>query len=107
MVIDFNFADMDGDGKEEVIVNRTGDNQNYYKGFRIQILKNIGNQYVDITNNILQDYESFSDKFIFWLRTEDIDKNGKLDIFVADKGNRNTNNVLRWEKNVDGVFRKK
>jgi hypothetical protein len=107
IVIDFNFKDLDGDGTEEIILNRTGDNQNFYKGYRVQILKSVGKEYVDITDTIIKDYISETSKFNFWLRTEDIDKNGRVEIFVSDKGNRNTNIQLRWEKDVDGIFKRK
>ncbi len=109
VLIDINSADLDGDGIDEIIINRTQDRTaNFYQGFRIQILKNVGNYvYQDITDKIIQDYTSNTIKWIIWLRVEDIDKNGKLDIFDSDKGHYNTGVSLRWEKDTDGIFKRK
>ena len=107
--VDFNFADLDNDGVDEIIVNKTQDQTgNLYQGYKIQILKNIGNYvYNDITDKIIQNYNETSTKWIVWLRIEDIDNNGKLDIFDSDKGHYNTNTSIRWEQDIDGVFKKK
>lgn len=107
-IVDINFGDMDGDGIDEIILNRTQDvsSGNNYWGYRIQVLKAFGDTYQDITEKIMENYYSFTSKWIVWIRVEDIDKNGKLDIFDADKGHQNTNTVLRWEKDIDGIFRR-
>lgn len=109
VLIDINTADLDGDGIDEIIVNRTQDRTaNFYQGFRIQILKNIGNYvYNDVTDKIIQNYTSNTIKWIVWLRVEDIDKNGKIDIFDSDKGHYNTGVSFRWEKDTDGIFKRR
>ena len=102
---DFNFEDIDGDGKEELILSLL---RNDFSGLRVQILKNIGNySYKDITDNIIQDYLYPNENCIVWIRTEDIDKNGKLDIFDSDKSHGNRGYPFRWEQDVDGIFKRK
>ncbi len=109
VIVDFNFADLDDDGVEEIIVNRTGDpGRQYYLGYRLQILKtNNYTSYFDITDKIIQNYSSETIDWFPWIRTEDIDNNGKLDIFNTDAGNNRTRTIIRWEKSYDGVFRMK
>jgi hypothetical protein len=107
-VMDFNFIDVDKDGKEEIILNRTQDTSgNEYNGYRIQILKLVDGKYNDVTDNLMKDYFSEKAKWFPWIRVEDIDKNGKLDIFNSDKGYYNSGQSIRWEQDTDGVFKKK
>ena len=82
--------------------------KNDFSGLRVQILKNTGNySYKDITDKIIQDYLYPTESGIVWIRTEDIDKNGKLDIFDSDKSHGNRGYSFRWEQDVDGIFKKK
>lgn len=107
--LDFNFADLDNDGYDEIIINKTQDQSGVnYQGFRVQILKNSSNNnYIDITEKIMQNYYDTTTKWIVWLRVEDIDKNGKLDIFDSDKGHYNSGQSIRWEQDIDGIFKRK
>lgn len=109
VIVDFNFADIDNDGVSEIIINRTGDPKiGYYNGFRIQIIKTIDfKRYYDITTKVITDFTSTNIEWFPWLRTEDIDKNGLLDIFNTDKGNNNTRTILHWEMNSNGIFARK
>jgi hypothetical protein len=107
-VLDFNFADLDKDGKEEIILNRTQDaSGSIYTGYRIQILKLVDGKYNDVTDNLMKDNFSEKARWFPWIRVEDIDKNGKLDIFNSDKGYYNSGQSIRWEQDADGVFKKK
>jgi hypothetical protein len=107
-IMDFNFIDLDKDGKEEIILNRTQDaSGNSYNGYRIQILKLVDGKYNDVTDNLMKDYFSEKARWFPWIRVEDIDKNGKLDIFNSDKGYFNSGQSIRWEQDTDGVFKKK
>lgn len=107
VVVDFNFKDLDKDGIEEIIVNRTQTSPNYYEGYRIQILKSVGNnEYQDITDKVIQDYSSLTIRWITWINTTDVDKNGKLDIVDSDKGHYRTNTTIRWEQDTDGIFKR-
>jgi hypothetical protein len=106
--LDFCFEDLDNDKVEEIIVLKTQDpNTKAYEGYRVQILKSINGKYEDITSKIMTSFYSETIKWIVWLRVEDIDKNGKLDIFDSDKGHYNTGQSIRWEQDLDGIFRKK
>ena len=116
---DFCFKDIDNDGLIDIIVERSGgapmandptsyDFSKFWVGFRIQILKNVGNNsFVDKTDDFIRDYYSKEIHWMSILRLEDIDKNGKLDMFSSDKGNMNSGVIIRWEQDVDGIFRRK
>ena len=105
--VDFLYEDLNNDGIKEIIVSKSGGgNNNFYRGFRLQILENSGNyNFVDKTDNYIKDYISEEDTWIPWLRIQDIDKNGKLDIFTGDKGHKNSKVSQRWERDVDGFFK--
>lgn len=106
--LDFGFEDLDNDKIEEIIVLKTQDpNTRAYEGFRVQILKLINGKYEDVTLKMMANFYSETIKWIVWLRVEDIDKNGKLDIFDSDKGHYNTGQSFRWEQDTDGVFKRK
>ncbi|MCX6228434.1 MAG: VCBS repeat-containing protein [Bacteroidia bacterium] len=110
--LDFAVEDIDNDGINEVIVNRTGGIPsptppdtplNFYVGYRLQFLKkDASNIYRDISDKVAMDYFTITGGAINKIQIQDIDKNGKLDIFDPDK-----NQNLRWERDTDGIFRKK
>jgi hypothetical protein len=105
--VDFAYEDLNNDGTKEIVVSRaSGGSNTFYNGFRIQILENIGNyKFMDKTENYIKDYISTNDTWIPWLRVQDIDKNGKMDIFTSDKGHKNSNISQRWERDTDGIFK--
>ena len=108
VVVDINFKDLDNDGVEEIILDRTSSNPSFYVGYRIQVLKNNGNfSYSDVTDKTIENYSNTTLKWMVWLKIGDIDKNGKLDIYDSDKGHWGSGNTLRWEQDTDGIFRKK
>ena len=43
---------------------------------------------------------------IVWLRVQDIDNDGNVDIFNSDKGNSNIENVQHWEWDGSQMRRK-
>lgn len=81
-VLDFEAEDIDKDGDRDVIVNRTGGgNSNFYIGRKIQLLINGGNrQFTDATNKI-DNPGTDSDAWFPWLRAQDIDNDGDIDLF--------------------------
>lgn len=115
---DFCFEDLNNDGYCEIIINRCGgaamaddlrerDPTKFYVGSYIQILESTNGKYfTDETNKYIQNNSGF-DYNIIWLRIQDIDNNGYLDLFNTDKGCSNRGFSVRWEQDVDGVFKRK
>ncbi|WP_163714172.1 FG-GAP repeat domain-containing protein [Mangrovibacterium lignilyticum] len=86
-VLDFDAADFDNDGDRDLVVNRTGGgSSNFYVGSIIQLLENEGNRaFTDATSQI--DVPGGSEIAWFpWLRVQDIDDDGDIDIFPDDLG---------------------
>ena len=86
-VLDFEAEDIDNDGDKDLIVNRTGGgNNNFYQGRKIQLLLNNGNRnFVDATSQI-DNPGTDTDLWTPWLRAQDIDDDGDIDIFPDDFG---------------------
>ena len=84
VVLDFDAEDLDGDGDRDIVINRTGSGNNFYVGSKIQLLFNDGNRgFTDVTNRIDNPGTS-SDNWFPWVRVQDIDDDGDLDIFPDD-----------------------
>ena len=85
-VLDFDAGDFDKDGDRDVIVNRTGGGaSNFYVSARIQLLTNNGNrQFTDATNKI-NDPGKDTDNWFPWIRANDIDNDGDIDLFPDNK----------------------
>ena len=81
-VLDFDAEDIDKDGDKDLIINRTGGgNNNFYIGRKIQLLLNVGDrQFTDVTNKI-DNPGTDSDAWFSWLRAQDVDKDGDVDLF--------------------------
>lgn len=101
VILDIDFFDIDGDGKNEIILNRSGglkENNvitNFYRGRAIQILKQEGNTWLDKTNSLTNEFQEQLPVFVWvWLRIQDIDKNGKPDLFSMKI---NGSPYARWE----------
>jgi hypothetical protein len=88
VVVDIDFIDYDKDGKTDVLITRTGDGkleQGYYKGYYLQLLKNAGSKFEDVTKTALKDNASSTAKWINLIRVQDVDNDGDLDITTDDK----------------------
>jgi hypothetical protein len=98
-VVDIDMADLDGDGTNELAINRAGGHgnyQNFYEGWYIQIVKMNNKQFTDVTNEYI-DNNSFRNgpfNWLIWVRFQDYDKNGKLDLFSTICGEHK---FVRWE----------
>ncbi|MBD3748075.1 MAG: VCBS repeat-containing protein [Sphingobacteriales bacterium] len=102
IAIDINFMDFNKDGKMDIVLVRTGDNTGplkFYQGYYIQMLRNDGGTFTDVTTSVIpQNADPNAPKWINWIRTQDIDGDGNLDITTDDKFYG-----LEW-KNNNGVF---
>ncbi|MEY2997757.1 MAG: hypothetical protein RIQ82_1138 [Bacteroidota bacterium] len=79
--VDFDMEDIDNDGDIDLILNRTGGPDNLCQGVRVQLIVNEGNRmFVDATGNI-DTPGNATDDWITWLRVQDMDGDGDLDIF--------------------------
>nr|WP_294895419.1 VCBS repeat-containing protein [uncultured Pedobacter sp.] len=103
VIIDIDFIDYDKDGKTDVLITRTGDGkleQGYYKGYYLQLLKNSGSTFDDVTKTVLKDNASTTARWVNLIRVQDVDNDGDLDITTDDKLYG-----LSWINN-NGVFSK-
>lgn len=89
IIVDINFIDFDKDGKTDILITRTGDGTGsvpYYKGFYLQLLKNNGTSFSDVTGTTISSYKNSSiNYYIKKIRIQDVDNNGDLDITTDDK----------------------
>lgn len=102
IAIGISFIDYNADNKTDILLVRTGDNTGslaFYQGYYIQLLRNDGISFTDVTNsNLLNNADPNAPKWINWLRVHDLDNDGDLDISTDDKLYN-----LEW-KNSNGVF---
>ncbi len=75
LVLDYVFYDVDGDGRDEIIIARTGDpvfGKNY-EGWAIQVVKSIGRSFIDITDSVIRFEDScdYDDQTITWINFEE------------------------------------
>lgn len=102
-VIDIDVADIDGDDKKDIVLNRTGDGAgtlSFYQGYYIQVVKNIGSrQFADKTTEKLPSGSNPSEHWIDWIRLQDFNSDGHVDIVVDDSA-RN----LVWYNDGEGNF---
>lgn len=98
-VVDIDAEDIDNDGDRDVVVTRTGGGQdNFYVGFFIQIIINQGGRlFNDETNQRIS--TGTGDNWIDWIRLQDYDNDGDIDIIVDDD-DRN----LVWLNDGEGNF---
>lgn len=95
--------DINGDGNEEII-GRYGDDG---VTEQIKIYQHNGDFiYSDKTNELVDDNSNSTGRSMVWLRVQDIDGDGNIDIFNSDKGNSNIGNVQHWEWDGSQMKRK-
>jgi hypothetical protein len=106
-VLDIDFIDFNSDSKTDILLTRTGDGTSnpFYKGYYLQMLKNDGNSFSDVSSTVIKNNSTQIDvsdrwSWINWIRIHDVDNDGDLDITAEDKYYN-----LEWE-NVNGVFSK-
>lgn len=90
-VLDFEAADVDGDGDRDLILNRTRDGDDgaaggFYNGRLTQLVLHDGSRaFIDATGQI-DAPGTGSDPWFPWLRTVDLNQDGDLDIVPDDAG---------------------
>ena len=107
VVTDFNFFDLDDDGMDEIIITRTGDmlpdTSNFYQGWSIQIIKQNGGNFTDMTNSFIESYYSEDGGWIRWGHFKDYDGDGKVELYNTELPN--SANYLEWELNQGFLYR--
>ena len=84
IIVDIDVGDLDGDGNEDIVLNRTAEDPSY-SGFYIQIISGIGNRaFSDSTSQSIDFGAKETSVWIPWLRLVDINGDGHLDITVDD-----------------------
>ena len=101
VVTDFNFFDLDDDGMDEIIITRTGDmlpnTSNFYQGWSIQIIKQNGGNFTDMTDSFIENYSSQDGGWIRWGHFKDYDGDGQVEFYNTELPN--SANYLEWELN--------
>ena len=107
VVTDFNFFDLDDDGMDEIIITRTGDmlpdTSNFYQGWSIQIIKQNGGNFTDMTDSFIENYSSQDGGWIRWGHFKDYDGDGKVEFYNTELPN--SSNYLEWELNQGFLYR--
>lgn len=88
VVVDFDFLDFDKDGQTDILITRTGSGTSgplYYQGYYLQLLKGNGNTFTDVTTANLKNNANATAKWVNWIKVQDIDNDGDLDITADDK----------------------
>lgn len=85
-VLDFDIIDYNSDNKLDLVINRTGGGaSNNYQGSMIQLLENVGNREFNDNTSIIDNPGNSEDGWFPWLRVQDFDSDGDMDIFPDDK----------------------
>lgn len=112
VTVDYEIADLNNDDVEEILLVRTGgyvnendEMVNFYNGWRIQVLEKQGDGYIDNTSQFMNDYYGTS-QWLIRLRVQDIDRDGKLEIFENEKSNYQSYKPRFWKQNSNSFFEK-
>jgi hypothetical protein len=103
VILDIDFLDFDNDGKIDILINRTSGglaSTGYYRGYYLQLLKNNGTTFTDVTVSNLKFNVNLDSPWLNWVKVIDVDGDGDLDIASEDKLYG-----LSWINN-GGVFNK-
>lgn len=86
IVLDFDAADLDGDGDSEVVLTRTKSSP-FYEGYYFQLLDLAQREFTDISERIVSDRDGWIGnraQWIAWLEIRDHDGDGDMDIVVPE-----------------------
>lgn len=100
-IVDIDSEDINNDGLKDIVLTRTGGgNNNYYIGYYIQLIQNNGSrQFTDTSSNITSNADADADEWIDWIRIQDYNNDGHLDI-IEDNASRG----IVWLNNGSGLF---
>jgi hypothetical protein len=102
VTIDIDADDLTGDGLPEVVLDRTGDptGVGFYQGYRLQLLQQGPKRvFTDVSDTNLASARSDTESWIVWIRLQDRDHDGDLDVHV-EQLSRN----LAWLNDGTGHF---
>lgn len=101
-VYDIDFYDLDSDGQEEIIINRTTEN---YRGWYIQIVKFENNQFIDVTDSFIENNKNSEDNFITYMEIREI--NGEVVLRTGRLSNCNDGDTAfhSWKLIGDKLIR--
>ena len=86
IVVDIDVGDLDGDGNQDIVLNRTAE-EPFYRGFYIQVLSGVGNRaFSDTTSQSIDVGATEAHNWLNWLRLVDVNGDGHLDVTVDDPG---------------------
>ena len=91
-ILDFDAEDIDNDGDRDLLINRTRDGDDgpakgFYMGRSLQLLVNTGNHnLIDETATRIAQPGGDADNWFPWLRVQDADGDGDLDLASDDMG---------------------
>lgn len=77
IVYDAEFYDLDGNGSNEIIVNRVRES---FQGWYIQILEFIDGEYIDSTSKFIQENVSNDNNWNVYLEISDYDNDGIIEL---------------------------
>ncbi|MBU1374050.1 MAG: VCBS repeat-containing protein [Bacteroidetes bacterium] len=85
VVVDIDFIDFDKDGKTDLLITRKSDG-NTPEGYYLQLLKNTGTDFTDVSSTSFTiNSDEHDTDWIKWIRIQDIDNDGDLDITTDDR----------------------
>ena len=107
LVSNFEFYDLNNDGKVEIILTRTGDGlgeetnlpwneRNFYRDWSVQVLELIGEVYVDKTDEFIDSY-SGTEPWIKFTKIRDKDNDGLMEMFNNVNPYNDLDNYLEWK----------
>ena len=107
LVTNFEFYDLNNDGKVEIILTRTGDGlgeepnlpwneRNFYKNWSVQVLELIGEEYIDKTNEFI-DIFSGTGQWIKFTKIRDKDNDGIMEMFNNVNPYNDEDNYIEWK----------
>lgn len=97
LVLDYEFFDIDNDGKDEIFLSRTGDSifGSNYEGWAIQIVKQDGRCFTDITDEYINPVDGCERNAVpfYWIDFEEIDGN----IFMVGRVGSKTVKLFKFD----------